>query len=59
MQVHNQTGYAPKLINVAKATHYDAMADGSILIVPDSLWNSPFWAGMLVGNALRGGNVFV
>jgi hypothetical protein len=59
MMLHNQTGYGPKTINVAKATLYNAMPGDSILIVPDSLWNSPFWAGMLVGTALRGGQVFV
>jgi hypothetical protein len=58
MQLHNQTGYGAKPINVLKATLYETMPAGSILIVPDSLWNSPFWAGMLVGNALRGGRVF-
>ena len=59
MQIHNQTGYAPKDINVFKALLYDAMPEGSILIVPDSLWNSPFWASMLLGNALRGGRVYI
>jgi hypothetical protein len=59
MQLHNQTGYGAKPINVLKATLYETMPAGSMLIVPDSLWNSPFWAGMLVGNALRGGRVFV
>ena len=59
LQIHNQTGYAPKQINVFKALLYDAMPEGSILIVPDSLWNSPFWASMLLGNALRGGRVYI
>jgi len=59
MQIHNQTGYGPKLINTAKATIYNLMPEGSVLIVPDSLWNSPFWAGMLVGSALRGCRVYV
>ena len=59
MQIHNETGYAPKQINVFKALLYDAMPAGSILIVPDSLWNSPFWASMLLGNALRGGRVYI
>ncbi len=59
MQIHNQTGYAPKQINVFKALLYDAMPEGSILIVPDSLWNSPFWASMLLGNAVRGGRVYI
>jgi hypothetical protein len=30
------------------------MPDGSHLYIPDSLWNSPLWAGMLVGSSLRG-----
>ncbi len=59
LQIHNQTGYAPKQINVFKALLYDAMPPGSIAIVPDSLWNSPFWASMLVGNALRGGRIYL
>lgn len=59
LQIHNQTGYAPKQINVFKALLYDAMPYGSIAIVPDSLWNSPFWASMLVGNALRGGRIYI
>ena len=59
LQIHNETGYAPKQINVFKALLYDAMPAGSILIVPDSLWNSPFWASMLLGNAVRGGRVYI
>jgi phosphatidylserine/phosphatidylglycerophosphate/cardiolipin synthase-like enzyme len=59
LQIHNQTGYGPKPINVAKAILYNAMPAGSVLVVPDSLWNSPFWAGMLTGAALRGARVFV
>ena len=59
LQLHNETGYGAKPINVAKAVLYDTMPAGSIVLVPDSLWNSPFWAGMLLGNALRGGRVFL
>ena len=44
--------------HTAKALLYDAMPADSVLIVPDSLWNSPFWAGMLAGAALRGAMVF-
>jgi hypothetical protein len=29
------------------------------MYIPDSLWNSPLWAGMLVGSSLRGCKVFV
>lgn len=59
LQVHNQTGYHPKPINGLKATLYTLMPPGSLIKVPDSLWNNPFWAGMLVGASLRGTRVFV
>ncbi len=59
MQLHNQTGYRPKPINVYKATVYSLMPKGSVLKIPDSLWNSPFFAALLTGCSLRGGRVYV
>jgi hypothetical protein len=59
MDVHNETGFRSKPINAAKATLYSLMPPGSSIIVPDSLWNSPFWGGMLAGAALRGCKVLV
>jgi hypothetical protein len=59
MQVHNQTGYGPKPGNVLKAVLYTMMPAGSLLKAPDSLWNNPLWASMLLGNALRGGRVVI
>lgn len=59
MDIHNETGFRSKDINAAKATLYSLMPPGSIIIVPDSLWNSPFWGGMLAGAALRGCRVLV
>jgi hypothetical protein len=55
LEVHNQTGYSPKDLNVVKAVLYSMMPAGSIAIVPDALWSAGFWSGLLVGNALRGG----
>jgi hypothetical protein len=55
LEVHNQTGYNPKDINVLKAVLYTMMPPGSVVIVPDAIWTSGFWGGLLVGNALRGG----
>ena len=54
MQVHNHTGYAEKRANVMKATLYNLMPPGSHLYMPDSIWNSPLWGGMVMGAALRG-----
>ncbi len=55
----NGTGYLPKLVNVAKALLYSLMPPGSVIKVPDSLWNSDFFGGLLVGAALRGVSVSI
>ncbi|MBL8998241.1 MAG: hypothetical protein KJZ74_03780 [Gemmatimonadales bacterium] len=57
--VHNATGYARKDVNVTKAILYTLMPPGSVIKVPDSLWNASFWAAALAGCALRGGRVLV
>jgi hypothetical protein len=59
IQVHNQTGFGSKPNNLVKAVLYNLMPKGSHLYIPDSLWNSPLWAGMVAGAALRGCKVFV
>jgi len=59
MDIHNETGFRSKPINAAKATLYSLMPAGSTIIVPDSLWNSPLWGGMLAGAALRGCRVLI
>ena len=59
MDIHNQTGFYPKPLNALKAALYSLMPPGATIMVPDSLWNSPFWGGMLAGAALRGCRVLV
>lgn len=59
MDLHNQTGFRSKPVNALKAALYSLMPTGSTIIVPDSLWNSPFWGGLLVGAALRGCRVLL
>ncbi|GAK60531.1 hypothetical protein U27_00428 [Candidatus Vecturithrix granuli] len=59
MDLHNQTGFRAKPVNALKASLYSLMPPGSTIIVPDSLWNSPFWGGLLVGAALRGCRVLL
>jgi hypothetical protein len=59
MALVNGTGYLPKPLNVGKAVLYSLMPPGSVIKVPDSLWNSTFYAGLLVGACLRGAEVFV
>jgi hypothetical protein len=59
MALVNGTGYLPKPLNVAKALLYSLMPPGSVVKVPDSLWNSSFFAGLLVGACLRGSHVLV
>jgi hypothetical protein len=57
--VVNGTGYLPKPLNAAKALLYSLMPRGSVIKVPDSLWNSTFYAGLLVGASLRGAHVLI
>jgi len=59
MQLHSQTGFRPKPINVAKAVLYNLMPPGSVMKVPDSLWQSYIYASLLSGSALRGCRVLV
>lgn len=55
----NGTGYLPKPLNVAKAVLYTLMPPGAVIKVPDSLWNSEFYGGLLVGACLRGATVLI
>jgi phosphatidylserine/phosphatidylglycerophosphate/cardiolipin synthase-like enzyme len=59
MDVHNHTGFRQKNVNVMKATLYNLMPPGSVLLLPDGLWNAPFWGSMVAGAALRGCRVLV
>jgi hypothetical protein len=59
LQLHSGAGFADKQVNVAKAILYTLMPPGSVLKIPDSLWNSEFWASALLGCALRGGRVLI
>ena len=59
LQLHNETGFHHKPINVAKAVQYSLMPPGSVLEVPDSLWQSYLYASLLSGSALRGCHVLV
>src|SRR5207244_1977972 len=59
MALVNGTGYLPKSLNVGKALLYSLMPPGSVIKVPDSLWNSTFYAALLVGASLRGAHVLI
>jgi phosphatidylserine/phosphatidylglycerophosphate/cardiolipin synthase-like enzyme len=59
LQLHNKTGFADKPINVEKAILYTLMPPGSLLKIPDSLWQNYVYASMLTGSALRGCQVLI
>lgn len=59
LQAGNATGFGPKHASALKAALYTLMPAGSRILAPDSQWSSFFWAGVLVGSALRGCHVFV
>lgn len=54
VELQNETGFTPKPLNVAKAVLYSLMPPGSLIKVPDSLWQSYLYASLLSGSALRG-----
>ena len=59
LELHNETGYAGKPINVEKAILYSLMSPGSVIKVPDSLWQSWLYGSLLAGSALRGCKVLI
>ena len=59
IQLHSETGFHDKPINVSKAMLYSMMPAGSVLEVPDSLWQSYVYASLLAGSAQRGCKVLV
>jgi hypothetical protein len=54
LQVHNQVGFGDKKSSIARAMLYNLTQPGAMIIVPDQLWMSETWAGMLAGAAARG-----
>jgi hypothetical protein len=59
LQVHNETGFGSKQSSVARAMLYNLASPGSVIVVPDPLWLSATWAGMLAGASARGAKVYV
>lgn len=59
MALFNETGYLPKALNAAKALLYSLMPKGSVIKVPDSLWNATLYGALLVGASLRGATVLI
>jgi hypothetical protein len=57
--VHNDPGFASKDASATYLALYSLMPAGSLVVVPDSIWASHSWAGLLVAAALRGGHVYV
>jgi hypothetical protein len=58
MNVHNEVGFGAKENTVAQAILYTMAPKDTVIVVPDSIWTSPVWAGQLVGAALRGCHVY-
>ena len=58
-QLHNLIGFGRKEVSVAKAVLYSLMEPGAVIKAPDSLWNQPLWASLLLGSALRGARVLM
>lgn len=59
LELQNGTGHDDKSLNLAKAVLYTLAPPGSVIKIPDSLWNSTFWGSTMLGCALRGVRVVV
>jgi len=59
VQLHNETGFGAKNVNVAKAVLYTLMPAGSVIKIPDSMWNCPLWGSAMLGASLRGVRVMI
>ncbi len=54
----NEPGFREKTASVARMALYNLMPKGSLLLVPDSIWASDFWASYFVALGLRGVQVY-
>ncbi|HET6349490.1 MAG TPA: hypothetical protein VFH88_10455 [Candidatus Krumholzibacteria bacterium] len=54
IELHNETGFTPKPLSVAKCVLYSLMPPRSVMKVPDSLWQSYLYASLMAGSSLRG-----
>lgn len=59
LQVNNEPGFGRKESSVARAMLYNLTPAGSDIIVPDPMWLSDTWAGMLAAAAARGCRVYI
>jgi hypothetical protein len=59
LQVHNVPGFGPKESSVARAAMYNLASPGTTIIVPDPIFTSETWAGMLAAAAARGSKVLI
>jgi hypothetical protein len=59
LQLHNETGFFDKPVEVSKAILYSLMPPGSVLQIPDSLWQNYLYASLMAGSSLRGCRVLV
>jgi hypothetical protein len=59
LNVHNEVGFDQKDATLTQAILYTLTPPDTLIVVPDSIWASPFWAGQLAGAALRGCHVYV
>ena len=55
----NATGHGPKHATAAKAALYTLLPAGCTIVAADPQWLSRFWAGALLGSALRGCRVLL
>lgn len=57
--VENSIGYGDKYSTLVHSVLYSLSPPGTTMILPDSLWLGEYWAGLVIGAAARGCNVYI
>ena len=57
LELHNETGYAPKELSVARAVLYTLMPPGSVVVISGGMWGNYLTGSMALGAALGGAQV--
>ena len=57
LELHNETGYGPKELSVARAVLYTLMPAGSVVVISGGMWGNHLTGSMALGAALAGAQV--
>jgi len=59
LNAHNEVGFATKEATFLQSMLYTLVPRDTLIVSPDAIWTNPYWAGLLVGAAVRGCHVYI